>query len=277
MPKKAGAFFMKEYLLELVNEKSSRDEKFNRMREYLQSYILSIFQDQGGFRYYCFVGGTALRILYGLPRFSEDLDFSLAREPDFSFSEILKKVETRLNASGYEAGIRYKENRALRSALIKFERLLYDVGLSPLKSQKFSIKMEADMNPPPGAVNETKIVNEFFPLAILTYDIPCLFAGKIHALLSRPYVKGRDYYDLAWYLSRYKGISPNTDFLNNALRQTGWDKDFPTKKNWKDLLKKVVRTADWKQVEKDVLPFLERPGDMNIFTKENVLSLLKEE
>jgi len=265
---------VKEYLLNLINDRDANQDKLNIMREYLQAYALRSFQDQGGFKCYAFIGGTSLRFLYDLPRFSEDLDFSQVHHPDSAFEDILKSIKQEFILAGYDVEVKYKD-KVVQSATFKFKELLYEAGLSPLKKQVFSIKMEVDTNPPQGAVLETKIINKFFPIAFLSFDLPSLLAGKMHALLSRTYTKGRDYYDLSWYLSRYKELSPNITLLRNALKQTEWKGETPDINNWRDILCQVIKEVDWSKVVKDVSPFLENQSDMNALTKENVLSLVR--
>lgn len=265
---------MKDYVLELVSQKEGYNAKLNIMREYLQAYILKVMHDEGVFRSAAFLGGTALRFLYGLPRFSEDLDFSSVGKMSVNFAALLKKIMFELAAAGYDASVAYNDQKTVNSAFVKFSGLMFDAGISPLKSQKFSIKVEIDSNPPEGAVFETRIVNKYFPISFLSYEVNSLFTGKLHALLSRKYAKGRDYFDLGWYLSRWKGIEPNFTLLNNALKQTGWNKDIPGKDSWKGFIYKVVENTDWKKIRQDVESFLENPSDLNIFTKENTLHLL---
>lgn len=178
---------MKDYCLELVANEEGTNAKFNLMREYLQFYILKIMQDEGVFRETAFLGGTALRFLYGLPRYSEDLDFSNAGKPVYAFSALLKKIKDELSLAGYSAEALPAKEKTVNGAFIKFAGLMYEAGISPLKSHKFSIKIEVDTNPPAGATLQTRVVNKFFPLTFLSYDLPSLFAGKFHALLSRKY------------------------------------------------------------------------------------------
>ncbi len=265
---------MKDYLLELVSGKTGYNSKLNAMREYLQAYILRVMHDEGVFRSVAFLGGTALRFLYGLPRFSEGLDFSLTKKPPVAFAALVKKITSELSAAGYNAAAVYSDKKTVNSAFIKFSGLMLEAGISPLKSQIFSVKIEIDNNPPKGAALETQIVNKYFPISFLSYDIESLFAGKLHALLSRRYAKGRDYFDLGWYLSRWKGIEPNFKLLKNSLQQTKWNKDYPQKSSWRALIRGVVERTDWKKVKADVGQFLENPGDLNIFTKENIARLL---
>jgi len=265
---------MKDYLLELVSKETGYNARLNAMREYLQAYILRVMHDEGVFRSVAFLGGTALRFLYGLPRFSQDLDFSSSGKLDLNFTALLKKIISELSAAGYDVSVNFSDKKNVNSAFVKFSGLMFETGISPLKSQKFSVKIEMDSNPPQGAILETMIVNKYFPISFLSYEIKSLFAGKLHALLSRKYAKGRDYFDLGWYLSKWRDLEPNFGLLKNALSQTGWNKDFPNKDDWRGLIFGVVENVDWKQVKQDVGEFLENPGDLEIFTKENILKLL---
>lgn len=265
---------MRDYTIELVAQKEGFNAKLNVMREYLQAYILRIMHNEGFFRTNAFLGGTALRFLHNLPRFSEDLDFSATIEKSYVFEDLILKIKNELMLAGYDVSVSYDDKRTVQYAMLKFKQLMYDAGLSPLKSQNFSIKVDIDTNPPKGAVQKTEIVNKYFPFSFLAYDLPSLLAGKIHALVSRKYVKGRDYFDLGWYLSRWKDIVPNISFLQNALKQTGWSGEMPTDLTWRAFLKKTISDTDWAKVKDDVEKFLENPSDINIFTKENVLGLL---
>jgi len=266
---------MKDYVLELASKQTGTNAKLNIMREYLQAYVLKILYEQRVFRSTAFLGGTALRFLYNLPRFSEDLDFSLTANRKYSFVDIIKKMREEFTLAGYDVSVSYNDKKNVHYAFLRFVGLMYEAGISPLKSQKLSIKIEIDINPPPGAVIKTDIVNKFFPISFLSYDLASLFAGKLHALLSRKYTKGRDFFDLGWYLSRWKDIFPNFTLLKNALLQTGWKGEMPSENNWRDFLYKITEQTDWKKVKKDVENFLENPSDMNVFSQENVLNLLK--
>lgn len=266
---------MKDYAVSLTAQQTGIDQKRNILREYLQSYVLSVMQRAGIFQSWAFVGGTALRFLHDLPRFSEDLDFSLEKPFKKTFEDVLVYVKKELGAAGYQVDASYNDRKTVQSAMIKFQGLLYETGLSPLKDQKMSIKFEIDTRPPAGAQCMTKIVNKYMPLSFLSYDLPSLFAGKINALLSRVYIKGRDFYDLGWYLSRFKELTPNIVFLRNGLEQTGWKGDLPTQENWKKFVADAVEKTDWSVVSRDVAPFLERKGDMDVFTRENILMMLK--
>ena len=266
---------MKDHCLALVAAKSGYNEKLNAMREYLQAYILSFMYEGGVFRYTAFVGGTALRFLHGLPRFSEDLDFSQTGKDKVDFGALMSKIMRELELAGYSAAALVKEDKMVNSAFIKFEALMHEAGISPLKSQKFSVKIEIDTNPPQGAVLEELLVNKYFPINFLAYDPASLFAGKVHAILSRKYTKGRDLFDLGWYLMTWKGIAPNFTQLNNALVQSKWSGPIISKMNWVEVVSDAVAKADWEKVRSDVEQFLERPRDIELLSKESVSRMLR--
>jgi predicted nucleotidyltransferase component of viral defense system len=266
---------MKDYVLELMASKEGYNAKLNAMREYLQAYVLRVMHDEGVFRTTAFLGGTALRFLYMLPRFSEDLDFSVAKEMNYSFPEIMEKIKNELILAGYKVSVSYNDKKTVYDSMVKFEGLMYEAGISPLKSQKFSIKIDIDTNPSHGARLDTHVINKYFPISFLSYDIPSLFAGKMHVLLSRKYTKGRDFFDLGWYLSKWKDIEPNIQLLKNALRQTGWEGEMPTEDTWRNHIFGIVEKTDWEKVKKDVVNFLEDPRDIDVLSKENVLKLIK--
>lgn len=266
---------MKEYALELAAGQGGYSAKLNTMREYMQAYALRVMHDNGVFRSAAFIGGTALRFLYNLPRFSEDIDLSAAAKTAIVFDDIVEKLKEEFQRAGYDVSVVYNDKKTVQHVFLKFAGLLYEAGLSPLKDQKISIKIELDTNPPGGAITETRIVNKYFPIAFMTYDVPSLFTGKMHALLSRKYTKGRDFFDLGWYLSRWQDLSPNMNLLRNALIQTGWERDIPNKDSWREFLRATVEEADWKKVIDDVESFLERPADLDIFSRDNILRLIR--
>jgi len=267
---------MKEFVLELAGRQDGLQAKLNVMREYLQVYTIKVLNDKGFFRSAAFLGGTALRFLYDLPRFSEDLDFSLEEKNSQgnSFESLIKKIKDEFVLAGYKLSVSYNDQKTVQHAFLKFEGLLFEAGISPLQNQKLSIKIEVDTNPPKGATRKTDIINKYFPVAFLSYDLSSLFAGKIHAVLSRKYTKGRDFFDIGWYLTKWKDLSPNFLLLKNALLQTGYNKEIPSEENWRMCLYAVVKNTDWDKVRGDVENFLEQPKDLDVFSKENVLALL---
>lgn len=264
---------MKDFLLELVSKVSDKQAKINVMREYLQLYALRAMYEKKYDLNLGFVGGTALRLAYGLPRFSEDLDFSLlVKKENYLFTDILNAIKQSFTDAAYTIVVRYSEERVVHSAFLKFPELMHSAGLTHKREQNLSIKFEIDTNPPRGAHLTETIVNKYFPIALRHYDLGSLLAGKIHALLTRPYQKGRDYFDIGWILSRWK-IEPNLEFLNAALKQTG-GKYKPDKSNWKKIILDKMRKADWHAVSSDMSKFVEDQGSVSTMDLEYFVTLL---
>jgi hypothetical protein len=267
---------MKPLLLEMLRDESDGFRRRSRAREYLQARILLALQDSGAFSNWAFVGGTALRFLYHLPRYSEDLDFSLAPpNGEAGFIKHMESVRTDLLAETYEVEIRTRRGEAVAAALVKFRGLLHELELSPHPDEVFMVKVEIDTRPPGGANTETRLVRRFIMLNLHHYDRPSLLAGKLHAILSRKYTKGRDLYDLAWYLSDPDWPEPNLTQLNNALRQTDWKGPVASSENWRGLVAEKLESIDWKAALMDVSPFLERREDADLVSKTTILPLLK--
>lgn len=266
---------MKDRALQLVRE-ASQGQKRNVLREYLQAHILYSLQSVRAFERTAFVGGSALRFLYGLRRYSEALDFSLEHAKGYSFPPLLDQVESDLANAGFDVTIHPREGEPVDSAFVRLPGLLYEAGLSPHRTEKLSVKIEIDTCPPAGATTKTTLINRHFVVVLLHYDIPSLMAGKLHALLSRPYTKGRDIYDLLWYLSRPDSANPNVCLLQNALVQTGWSGPQVTTENWREVIADKMVELDFAKISEDVGPFLERPEDRALLTRELVLSALRQ-
>jgi predicted nucleotidyltransferase component of viral defense system len=266
---------VKPILMEILRDEGNDFRRRSMAREYLQARILLALQDHGAFANWAFVGGTALRFLFQLPRYSENLDFALtAPGTDARFEKFMESVRCDLAAEGYDVAVRARTRATVASALVKFRGLLYELGLSPHDDEVFTVKVEIDTNPPDGAQTETILVRRFVMLNLLHYDRASLMAGKLHAVLMRTYTKGRDLYDLAWYLADPGWPAPNLTQLNNALQQTGWDGAEATPANWRGLVRDKLATVDWKQVLQDVTPFLERRKDAALVSRDTILSLL---
>ena len=225
-----------------------------------------------------FVGGTALRMLFGLPRFSEDLDFSLLEGTEplrASLGADLLGLVKPLEAAGYVVTTRIKEAGTVQSVMYRFPGVLSDVGATPDPRVVLAIKVEVDTRPPAGAVTMNALVPHLFPAAVVHSDLPSLFAGKVHALLARPWVKGRDWYDLFWFLTEKRGVAPNPVLLRNALGQTGHEATLAG--DWRAAVRSRLGQVDWKKVRADVEPLLERPSDMEFFTSGRIRELLSKE
>ncbi|MDD9988606.1 MAG: nucleotidyl transferase AbiEii/AbiGii toxin family protein [Spirochaetaceae bacterium] len=266
---------MKSLLMDLLADEPDAFQGRSTAREYLQARILLALQDHGSFTDWAFVGGTALRFLYRLPRYSEDLDFSLlAAGRDARFESLMRSVRHDLTAEGYEVEIQSRARGAVTIGMVKFGRLLYEAGLSPHASQVLAIRVEIDTNPPAGADCDTSVVRTFGMLNLLHHDRASLFAGKLHAVLMRAYTKGRDLYDLAWYLSDPEWPAPNLRLLNSALRQTGWAGAPATPATWRELVADKLQSIDWSVARNDVSPFLERRQDADLVDRDVLLGLL---
>lgn len=267
---------MKDHLRELVDRHAGdSSRRLWIAREYLQARILQSFQESGVFTQWVFQGGTALRFLYSLPRFSEDLDFAMVKPGDASgFGPSIEKARRDLVGEGYSVVVKVKADKTVATAFLRFSGLPFELGLSPHPEQTLSVRAELDTNPPEGATLESTVVRRHILLHLYHHDRASLLSGKLHAVLSRPWCKGRDLYDLAWYLSDREWPEPNIAFLDAALRQTGWTGSPVSAGNWRALTAEKVASLDVPKALEDVRPFLERPADAQMVTRENLLRLL---
>jgi predicted nucleotidyltransferase component of viral defense system len=266
---------MKEYLAELVRAAQSPLQGRNVAREYLQARILGAMQRAEAMLYLAFHGGTALRFLYGHHRYSEDLDFALERAHQrYDLRTYLKSIRSELSLEGYLIEVKLNDRKTVQNAFVRFMGLLHELNLSPHRDEVLSVKVEVDTNPPAGAVLDTTVVRRYEVIQLQHHDKSSLLAGKLHAILQRTYLKGRDLYDLLWYLSDPSWPEPNLIMLNNALQQTGWVGEILTGENWRDVVWQKLRRADWKSAAEDVHPFLEREADLRLVTRDNLSRVL---
>ncbi|MDD5560644.1 MAG: nucleotidyl transferase AbiEii/AbiGii toxin family protein [Candidatus Omnitrophica bacterium] len=268
---------MRDYIKSIVDHNLTQNQNLNRVREYLQAYFLNIIYKNKFYQNIVFTGGTALRFIYRTKRFSEDLDFSLStKAKNYNFTDMVENILQEFKLAGYDLEIKYDDSQAVHSALLKFPGILFETGLSLLKRQKIIIKAEVDSNPPPGGIETSSVYNSNFMFYMLHYDLTSLFAGKVHALLCRKYTKGRDWYDLLWYLTKFKGLEPNFIMLNNAMAQTTRKPVKLTGGNWKAEIKKTVKTLDWAKVRNDVSRFLEDSSELSLLEPKIFVNLLEE-
>ncbi len=266
---------MKDYLAELVRAAPTPAHGRNTAREYLQARLLGSLQRTGAMIPLAFHGGTALRFLYASPRHSEDLDFALEQaRSQYDFRAYLRAIRSELAAEGYAVELRVNDQKVVHSAFVRFRGLLYELGLSPHRDQVLAVKIEVDTNPPAGAVLMTTVVRRHVTLQLQHHDRASLLAGKLHAILQRSYLKGRDIYDLLWYLSDPNWPSPNLILLNNALQQTGWAGAPVTEQSWRVVVRDRLQDLAWDQVVADVRPFLEPSANLDLLTLENVMRVL---
>lgn len=271
---------MKERLRELLHDAGRGPAARNLAREFLQAAILAALQRAGAMVPLAFQGGTALRILYSIRRYSEDLDFALELDragAGYDFRGYLEAVRADLRRDGYHADLsRVNDQRAVHSAFVRFPGLLHELDLSAHRDEALTVKIEVDARPPSGAVLETTVVRRHVLLRIQHHDRASLLAGKLHAILQRPYPKGRDFYDLIWYLGDRAWPPPNLALLNHALAKTGWTSAPLSATSWVTAVRARLRSVRWEALSADVGPLLESAEDRALLTRETITRLLDE-
>ncbi len=268
-----------EQMLKSYQVENIYDQK-NAMKEIMQEIVLCGLSRAGFFEKAAFYGGTALRIFYGLDRFSEDLDFSLlTTDKTFDLSAYFPILEKEVRSFGLNVSISEKEKTKesdIRSAFLKGntkEHLLLfyadeRIAGSVTKSEAIKIKFEVDVNPPEFASFENKYRLLPAPYSVRLYDMPSLFAGKIHAVICRAWksrIKGRDLYDYVFYLSR--GTSVNRKHLRQRLIDSGYiDNDAVcTLDDIKNMLNERFDSIDFNQAKQDVEPFIRNSAVLDIW------------
>jgi len=265
---------MIEILRQQFLDNDSAEDKLNKIREFLQVISLKIIYDKNFFKNMAFVGGTALRVLFGLRRFSEDLDFSLTRKTGYNFPKINSEIVNALRLYGLNVESQVRAAGNVHSSVIKFSGLLKEAGLSALNEQKLRIKIEVDANPPKGWHIQDSVVNKTYIFGIRHFDLPSLYATKLHACFYRKFTKGRDIYDLIWYLS--KQIKPNLVLLNNAIKQTEGRSPKINQLNFKEFLLREIEKIDFKEAKRDVERFLEDKAELKFFEPKAIKGLIND-
>ncbi len=250
---------------EIAGRKNLED-KVNYLREMLQVMALKVLYDKGHFSNLIFTGGTALRILYDLRRFSEDLDFFLTAKTGYDFGAIASDLKRGFALNGIDAALKTWGLSDVDNGTMKFPDLLTNLGLSRANDQDISVKLEINLNPPAGGKIEKTLINRIFLVNIAHFSLPSLYATKLHACFFRKHIKGRDFYDLLWYLG--KKIKPDYVLLNNAIRQSQGKFQVLDESNLKDFLLQRVEKADFKKLKEDVERFLEDKGDLRFLEKD---------
>jgi predicted nucleotidyltransferase component of viral defense system len=268
---------VKAYLINLCKKAETPLLAHHLVREYLQARILQSLQHAGTMQSLAFHRGTALRFLYQIPRYSEDLDFALEQNPDqYNFRDCLSHIERDFLAEAYSINFKISDKTAVHKAFVRFSGLLYELGLSAHKNEVIAVKLEIDTNPPGGAVLTSTSLKRHVALNLLHHDSSSLLAGKLHAVLQRSYPKGRDIFDLWWYLSQPKWAEPNLYMLNQALLQSGWAGQRIESNNWRKLIRERVEQLDWKEdVLRDAHAFLIDSAWEKTVDKDQLLRLLE--
>lgn len=267
------------------------EDKKNAIKEIVQEIVLCGLSRGGFFKEATFYGGTALRIFYGLDRFSEDLDFSLiTQNQNFDLTKYFPYIENETKSQGLNFSV-IEKNKSIDSN-IKFTFLKGNTKEHILsfyedsedskfinKEETIRIKFEVDINPATGATYETKFGLLPSPYQVRLYDLQSLFAGKIHACLCRNWktrVKGRDFYDYIFFLSL--GAKVNLDNLKAKLVQSKFiSEDYAlTIENLKLLLNERFENLDIDQAKQDVLPFIKDKSKLDLWSKEFFIEITKQ-
>jgi len=239
-------------------------EQENVLQELMQHYVLSSLSRAGLFAEALFHGGTCLRIVYAMNRFSEDLDFLLKQpNPNFRWQQYLESVRKDCAQEGipFEVQDKSQAGSAVQKAFLKTDSIGKLLVLNPPferhRPRKIRIKLEIDINPPPGSTFTTSYITFPVTAAMTTQSLESGFALKLHALLCRPYVKGRDWYDLVWYVARK--TRPDLALLGQALRQQGpfAGQQVEMTPHWvEEHMGAVIRRIDWTAARDDVQRFV---------------------
>jgi predicted nucleotidyltransferase component of viral defense system len=265
------------------HERRSVDDHVNALREIFQQIALCGLWRAKFFERAAFYGGTCLRVLYGLDRFSEDMDFSLlAPERGFDLAPYCSFVERELRSWGFTTTVEQKRKTAdsvVESAFLKAntrEQLLVlevgdEIAASVHYGSRLKIKIEVDTDPPPGFSTDTRFLLQPIPFAVRAYGLPSLFAGKMHAVLCRGWktrVKGRDWYDMVWYVGKETEL--DLGHLEARMRQSGhYTNEAPLDAaTFHRLLGERIDRLDVRKARADIERFLVRPESTEIWSKE---------
>ena len=257
----------------------NKDEATQALREIMQEIALAGLYRAGFFEKAAFYGGTALRIFYGLDRFSEDLDFSLLEvNTDFSLNKYLDAVLAEFESLGMQVSVREKKKRNqtnIESAFLKSETIWKELILEDIIPQtgldqkaNILIKLEVDREPPLGFETEERLLLKPFSFYVKCFTISDLFAGKMHALLFRKWgtnVKGRDWYDMEWYIK--KGVPLNLNHFALRAQDSGdWKKETITEEEFRELLNARIDTVDIDRVKADIRRFIPNQRVLDIWS-----------
>jgi predicted nucleotidyltransferase component of viral defense system len=257
---------MREVILKQLTPDRPAEENLNRLRQFLQIVLLKILHESAIGASLAFTGGTALRLLHGLQRFSEDLDFSLVKPEKYDFDQLVVNTQQYLQKLSLPIDLKKKGEKTVHHLYVRFHKLLYDAGITRQRGEKLPIRIEVDTNPPAGWKTEISLLSDFYTFPVLHFDLPSSFATKLHACLFRRYAKGRDFYDLMWYLG--KKIKPNLKVLNNAIRQTESKAPKLDGEKLQQMLMKRIERVDFAQLRRDIAPFLVHAEETSLLDKE---------
>ena len=266
----------------------NEEEILSALREIMQEITLAGLSRTDFFEKAAFYGGTALRIFYGLDRYSEDLDFSLLkRDSNFSIEPYFKAILDEFNALGLTVSIKEKKKTketAIDSAFLKAETIWNEIVLEDIikeigvrSNKTLKIKIEVDRQPPLNFKTEEKLLLRPFSFYVKCYTKPSLFSGKMHALLFRKWknrVKGRDWYDLEWYIK--KGIPLDVNhFLTRAKDTNDWQEDSISTDQIVELLDMKIKSVSFSSIKEDVVRFIKNDEALSIWSPEYFKDLIE--
>lgn len=266
----------------------NEEEILSALREIMQEITLAGLSRTDFFEKAAFYGGTALRIFYGLDRYSEDLDFSLLKpDLDFSIEPYFKAVLDEFKSLGLTVSIKEKKKTkqtAIDSAFLKAETIWQEIVLEDIiketgvrSNKTVKIKIEVDRQPPLNFRTEEKLLLRPFSFYVKCYTKSSLFSGKMHALLFRKWknrVKGRDWYDLEWYVK--KGIPLDVNhFLTRAKDTNDWQEDNISTKQILDLLDMKIKSVSFSSIKEDVVRFIKNDDLLSIWSPEYFKNLIE--
>ena len=266
----------------------SVEDSLRALREVMQEIALLGLWRSKFLENAAFYGGTALRVLYGLDRFSEDLDFSLLeKRKNFDLGDYSEALKRELASFGFAVEIESRPkpaSAAIQSAFLKADTrtqmitVEFDKGLVQKvpRNQVLKIKLEIDVDPPPGFATEVRYLLRPVPFSVRTFSLPDLFAGKMHAVLCRGWksrVKGRDWYDLVWFAAYHPEL--HLVHLEQRMRQTGhWQGPAPlTAGDLRVLLSNRIEKVDIDQIRREVERFVKDPAALAVWSKEFFLDV----
>lgn len=257
-----------------------------KVREIIQQMALLGLERQGFFEQAAFYGGTALRILYGLDRFSEDMDFTLLKpNPKFDFKPFLEGMAKELASFGFEMEVSVKAKNietSVVSAFLKATTLKIYLAIGEEKkanhNEKIQIKLEVDTDPLFPFRLENRVVINPVSFNVLTLHPSDLFAGKMHAILFRAWkgrVKGRDWFDLVWYMQN--NIPLSLSHLETAMKRAGHLKKEETldRARLLEMLREKIKTIDWEAAKSDLEAFIVDMHQLKIWSPHYFLGAIE--
>ena len=253
------------------------------LREILQEIALLGLWRSKFYEKAAFYGGTALRTLYGIDRYSEDLDFSLIKPmPDFDLARYADSLQKEIRSFGFDVTVTKREKTAVspaQSTFLKMDTLKHLLVIEKAekivrqipRGQVLKIKIEVDTDPPPGFDTESGFLLQPIPFSVRVFTLPDLFAGKMHAILCRRWktrVKGRDWYDLVWFAANHPQL--HLSHLEQRMVQSGHLKrnEHLTRETFTGFLSKAIETLNVDQARRDVEPFVKNPEGLKVWSKE---------